>query len=71
MKLQALLAIVLASTLMAELAAEQPYTNGDGDELDIFSASQNDWTAIVFGGGQVGDLIEGFSSPEAMSCLDP
>ncbi|RKH45464.1 hypothetical protein [Corallococcus sicarius] len=30
--------------------------NGDGDTLDLFTASQNDWTALVFdGAGSIGD----------------
>ncbi|MCY1043230.1 hypothetical protein OV208_18075 [Corallococcus sp. bb12-1] len=30
--------------------------NGDGDKTDVFAASQNDWTALVFdGAGSIGD----------------
>jgi hypothetical protein len=37
--------------------------NSDGDTSDVFSASQNDWTAILFdGAGTIGDANLGIDS---------
>jgi len=45
--------------------------NGDSDESDSFTASQNDWSILVFDGRQIGEGNETLNAPTLdVTCLD-